>query len=152
MRISAQCQTILAAMSSLLSETPEKLVNIRVEPDAWTLKEILGHLVDSAANNHQRFVRLGFGDLRDFPGYDAESWVALQNYADFDWQALQALWKNYNALIAHLVSSLPESVGEHLWHSCDGPRSLKFLVEDYYHHMGVHAEHFARRRREIETC
>ncbi|WP_022661775.1 DinB family protein [Paucidesulfovibrio longus] len=152
MRISPQCLNTVEEMWKLIQETPENLVDVRMAPDAWTLKEILGHLVDSAANNHQRFVRLGLGDLRDFPGYDAETWVALQGYADFDWEALAHLWLTYNELIAHVLQRLPEEAAGHLWHACDGPLSLEFLAEDYYAHMRLHLEHFARRRREIEVC
>lgn len=149
MQISPKSLNTLQEMWKLLRDTPGDATSVRIGPDAWTLKEIVGHLVDSATNNHQRFVRLGLGDLRDFPGYEAEVWVALQRYDAFDWEALVRLWKSYNDLIVHVINGLPEEAGNHCWHTCDGSFSLDYLVEDYYRHMRLHVEHFARRREDI---
>ena len=52
--------------------------------DKWSAKQIIGHLVDSAANNHQRFVRAQFSDDLVFPGYDQEEWVRVQRYERSD--------------------------------------------------------------------
>jgi hypothetical protein len=42
--------SVLAAFSEAESEE-------RPAPERWTKKEVVGHLIDSASNNHQRFVR-----------------------------------------------------------------------------------------------
>ena len=52
------------------------------EPGKWSPREIIGHLIDSASNNHQRFVRALFQDDLVFPGYDQDAWVAAQAYRD----------------------------------------------------------------------
>ena len=46
-------------------------------PGKWSPKQVIGHLIDSASNNHRRFVRANFVDDLIFPGYDQETWVAL---------------------------------------------------------------------------
>jgi hypothetical protein len=56
-------------------------VALKPAPDRWSKKEILGHLIDSAANNHQRFVRAQGTPRLEFPGYEQEFWVATQAYA-----------------------------------------------------------------------
>ncbi|MEF2146027.1 MAG: DinB family protein [Desulfovibrionaceae bacterium] len=152
MQISPQSLNVPQELWKLLRKTPSDATSVRIGPDAWTLKEIVGHLVDSASNNHQRFVRLGAGDLRDFPGYDPEVWVAQQKYDGLPWETLLHLWKSYNELLVHLIAFLPEEAGKNVWHSPDGPLSLEFLVEDYYRHMRLHIEHFARRCDEIGIC
>lgn len=61
-----------------------------------TIKQILGHLIDSASNNHQRMVRLQYSkDLLFFPDYrqDNDLWIALQDYQNEDWNNLIQLWK-----------------------------------------------------------
>ena len=71
-------QEVIGDFQKLIDETPQELVHVRLSSDAWTLTEIVGHLVDSASNNHQRFAWLRQGNLENFPAYDAESWVQAQ--------------------------------------------------------------------------
>jgi hypothetical protein len=76
-------------------------------PGKWSPREIVGHLVDSAANNHQRFVR---GQLQDdlvFLGYAQEDWVRVQDYAHAPWADLVALWRLYNLHLARVMESAP---------------------------------------------
>src|SRR5947209_7012625 len=68
----------------------------RAKPDAWSKKEILGHLIDSASNNHQRFVRAALQDELTGPGYDQEGCVRLQRYQEIQWSDLLAFWASYN--------------------------------------------------------
>src|SRR5581483_11097823 len=68
--------------------------------DKWSRKQILGHLIDSAANNHQRFIRMQLTpDLR-FPGYEQNDWVRLNHYAKRPWKELVTLWAAYNRHLA----------------------------------------------------
>src|SRR5437867_2017768 len=69
-------------------------------PSKWSKKEIIGHLIDSASNNHQRFVRVQLYDGLDLPGYEQERWVAVQDYQNAGWANLLVLWKSFNE---HLV-------------------------------------------------
>ena len=74
----------------------------------WSPREIIGHLIDSASNNHQRFVRAQFSDDLVFAGYEQEGWVRVQNYQGEDWAELVQLWKLYNQHILHLMSVMPD--------------------------------------------
>ena len=82
----------------------------RPAPGKWSAKEIVGHLVDSAANNHQRFVRAQFQDDLIFPGYAQDDWVAAQGYQDAPWDALLALWREYNLHLARVIERMPDEV------------------------------------------
>src|SRR3954470_3626060 len=100
-----------------VEESSERLLLISEEesaravaPGKWSPKEIIGHLIDSASNNHQRFVRAQFKDDLSFPGYEQEAWVSVQQYASEPWPQLIALWKNFNLHLAHLMSHVPEDV------------------------------------------
>jgi hypothetical protein len=105
----------------------------------WSRKQILGHLIDSASNNHQRFVRAQLAESLSFPEYEQEGWVQSQQYQHESWTDLVALWKSYNLHLAHIIANIPEeklnncvTVGD------DEPVTLRFLVEDYVRHLRHH--------------
>lgn len=133
-----------------MERTPEELAHVRLREGAWTLAEIVGHLIDSACNNHQRFVRLRFGDLESFPGYDAEPWISAQCYGAMDFCKLAQLWARFNEYLLELVLSTPQDALGNVWKTPDGDAALAFLMEDYYAHMHRHVEHYAERLAEVE--
>src|SRR5436853_69025 len=83
-------------LPGILSRIPEVESEQRPFPERWTKKEVIGHLIDSASNNHQRFVRGQIADGQDFPGYEQEKWVRLQEYQAARWGDLIDLWRAYN--------------------------------------------------------
>ena len=141
----------VAAFQELLDATPAGTEHVRISDDAWTLAEIVGHLIDSASNNHQRFARLRLGDLSQFPGYDAEPWVRAQGYDACDFSMLAGLWANYNALLLHLAEATPDEAKANAWATPDGPATLEFLVADYYRHLQDHTEHYRERLAEVQA-
>jgi len=84
MRDNQEFTDLVDGFYSLLEQTPPELVEKKKNPTSWSLKEIVGHLVDSASNNHQRFVRLQLGNLKVFPAYDNEGWIAVQRYNEYE--------------------------------------------------------------------
>ena len=82
----------------------------RPAPLKWSAREVIGHLIDSASNNHQRFVR---GQLQDdliFPGYAQDDWVRIGRYADAPWDDLVTLWRTFNLQIARVMEGTPEEI------------------------------------------
>jgi hypothetical protein len=113
--------------------------NRRENGEGWSVKEILGHLVDSASNNHQRLVRYVPNGTLAFPGYDQELSVLRAGYRTFDFDRLIALWYTYNHLLLHLIAAIPSgdlestiTVGER------PPVTIRQLVADYFSHMENH--------------
>lgn len=141
----------VAAFQSLLDRTPPGSVDVRIAPEAWTLSEITGHLIDSASNNHQRFARLRLGDLKGFPGYDTEGWVQAQDYAACDFGMLSRLWAAYNAFMLHLAETTPPEALHNAWAGPDGFNSLEFLVNDYFSHLLMHTGHYEKRLDEVQA-
>jgi hypothetical protein len=92
---------ILARFSEVESEQ-------RPAPERWTKKEVIGHLIDSASNNHQRFVRGQLASGQDFPGYEQEQWVRIQGYQSARWPDLIDLWRAYNAHLLHVAECMTE--------------------------------------------
>jgi len=119
-------------------------------PGKWSAKEIIGHLVDSASNNHQRFVRAVFQDDLVFTGYDQTHWVSVQHYQDAQWNELVTLWASFNRHLAHVMASVPQTARRHrhvrhnlhrlAWQPVEEhvPASLDYLMDDYVAHLHHH--------------
>ena len=107
-------------------------------PDKWSKKELLGHLIDSAANNHQRFIRLQMTREVTLPGYDQEGWVKANGYQQTSWSSVVTLWASYNSHLAAVIENIDPACAEHIWHHPDRDYKLKFLVDDYVIHMLHH--------------
>jgi hypothetical protein len=124
----------------------------RPAPGKWSRKEIIGHLVDSAANNHQRFVRAQMQDDLVFAGYAQDAWVRVQEYQSSNWLDLVELWRTYNLHIAHVMENTPEralktprarhSLHEIAWRTvpAEEPATLEYFMRDYVDHLRHHLE------------
>ena len=137
------------APSELRAEVDSALPRLRAVTDAqaaaprgdgkWVRKEILGHLIDSAANNQQRFVRAPFSDPFVWPGYDQNAWVSAHGYRDRPWAELVNLWAASNEQVAAAMRSVPP---DRLATSCvignDPAVTLEWLMHDYVRHLRHH--------------
>ena len=143
--------TIVSAKARL-SDISEAQSREKSSPDEWSAVEVLGHLIDSAANNHQRFVRAQFTDDLEFSGYEQEQWVNSQKYQDESWSEVIQLWSSYNLHLLHVVSVIPEDVLTRARspHTLDQiafklvdknePATLEYLIRDYLVHMRYHLD------------
>lgn len=108
-------------------------------PGKWSRKEIIGHLIDSASNNHQRFIRAQETSRLVFPPYEQNHWSASQHCNERPWADLVSLWHAYNGHLAHVIMWIPD---EHLAVPCvieeETPVTLEFLVIDYVRHLKHH--------------
>jgi len=110
-------------------------------PGKWSRRQILGHLIDSALNNDQRFVRGRSGGDLELPDYEQEAWVAAHGYAQRAWSELVALWVGLNEHLAHTIERIPT---DRLATACrigDGTsHSLEWIARDYPKHMRHHLQ------------
>ena len=129
--IAGSVEPLLTLVSEAQSTAPRL-------PGGWSCKELIAHLIDSASNNHQRFIRAAQQDSLDFPAYDQAANVIVQVPQQAPWSVLTALWANYNRYLAHIIARLP---AQKLDTVCrigrNDPVTLAFLVDDYI----VHLEH-----------
>lgn len=108
--------------------------------DKWSKKEILGHLCDSATNNHHRFIRIQFEEQPFVvTPYKQNDWVLIQDYQNTPTDDVIGFWTVINRQIARIISKIPE---EKLSYLCDigDNKFLTFaeLIEDYLRHTDHH--------------
>lgn len=131
-------------MSRLLERAGAELPRLKetAAPNgSWSRKQILGHLIDSAANNHQRFVRAQIEDELKTPGYAQEAWVATERFENREWIELVQFWLAYNRHLLHLMLHVPsEKLRSLVRIGGDGPVSLEFVMIDYVRHLKQHLE------------
>jgi len=123
---------------------------VRPAPGKWSPKEIVGHLIDSASNNHGRFVRAQLQDELIFEGYDQDAWVQVEAYQDRPWADLVRLWQAFNQHIAAVMhaagpQTLTQPRARHnldqlAWQSVDAtqPTTLEYFMKDYVGHLKHH--------------
>jgi len=134
-------KSLLAMATPRLLSITEADGSVRRAHDKWSRKEILGHLIDSAANNHQRFIRAQLGGEIKLPGYEQEAWVHAQDYANEPWDNLVQLWKSYNLHLYHVGTKIPsERLNSICFIGTDEPVTLEFLFTDYVRHVRHHLE------------
>jgi hypothetical protein len=119
---------------SICSDPRKKAAN-----GGWSIKEVLGHLLDSASNNHQRLLRYKKKDNLEFPGYDQEAFVTRANYKDFEFSTLLSLWYNHNKLLLHIYQNIRSDAVDSTF-SVGGrpPVTLEQLFINYFDHMENH--------------
>lgn len=136
-------------LTEILRTTPARLVDVSDEeasrnPDAgrWSKKQLLGHLIDSAGNNHQRFVRAQTERQTVFPTYEQESWVSVQSYGTEPWPDLVNLWLLYNRHLLHVIRQIPESAMDHPCAIGGQPAvPLQEVIDSYVDHLEHHLQH-----------
>jgi DinB family protein len=142
-------RTVDRAAERLLGYSDDE-ASQRPAPDKWSRKEIIGHLIDSASNNHGRFVRAQLQDTLVFPGYDQDAWVRLQQYQQQSWVELIQLWRAYNHLIANIMATahpealerprIAHNLNELAWKPVptSEPTTLAYFMRDYVGHLKHH--------------
>jgi hypothetical protein len=134
-----QLRTLVEATEPRLRQISEAESVLPALPGGWSRKQVLGHLIDSASNNHQRFVRALLQPSLDFPGYDQNGNVRVQAIQEAEWSLLVSLWSAYNRYLAHLIACIPASKLDTACRiGASEPVTLAFLVSDYLTHLSHH--------------
>jgi hypothetical protein len=131
----------------LLRTLPEATAAIRPGGDAtWSAKEELGHLIDSAANNHIRFVRALIEPEFRGPSYAQNDWVRIHRYQEMPWLTIVEFWLQYNDFLTTILARVPnEKLDTTCFVGSGEAVSLQFLMEDYVLHMQHHIDHLLGR-------
>ncbi len=128
---------IINVAADLLLEISDEEFSGKASPDKWSKKEILGHLIDSATNNHQRFIRVQFESNPEIV-YDQNKWNKFNFYQEMESVQIINFWTIYNRQLIEIIKRIPKEsmmkqvrVGESLL-------SLEFIIGDYVEHLEHH--------------
>jgi hypothetical protein len=121
----------LQALTEASAGRPEKT-------GKWCAKEVIGHLTDSAINNHARVMRLQIEAKPNLSGYEQMAWVSLQHYANREWVRVLEVWATLNEHFAWAVSHIDKAHLKNMGIVEGDELTLGFLIEDYIAHMEHH--------------
>lgn len=138
---------LLDTVPAELAELSDSTAALKPSPEKWSPKEELGHLLDSAANNHQRIVRALMEDQPAMPGYEQQRWVQAHVYQKREWRELIDTWMALNRQLLVVA----EWVADSAWtRTCtiagSEPVTLRFVLTDYVAHMAHHLAHIKEAR------
>lgn len=127
----------------LLSLDKESIVS-KFNSQNRSIKQIVGHMIDSASNNFHRIVHLQYNsNPLIFPNYSIngnnDRWIAIQNYQEEDWIVLIQLWKYSHLHLTHVIEYINPNKIDNIWlASSEEEVSLKDMVLDYSRHLNLH--------------
>lgn len=130
----------------------DRIASKKPDTNEWSLKEIIGHLVNSASNNHQRFVGLQTVGEMVFPEYQKHhlEWIGLERLNELEFSGLFLLWKQYNLLMAHIITNIDSTKLENYLVMPDKTVSLQVLVNDYVRHLKLHLNQFEETLKKVK--
>ena len=131
-------QEILNTIPARLRAIPANDFSKKPSPDKWSKKQIIGHLIDSATNNHHRFVRAQF-EHQPTILYAQNEWNKHGYYEQMEDNHLVSFWELYNHHLLELIKRIPPELLERSCTMADGTtRTIAWLFEDYVRHMEHH--------------
>jgi hypothetical protein len=145
--LSQSLKLLLETEVALLRHLTDATAATRPGGDStWSPKEELGHLIDSAANNHIRFVCALIQPEMRGPTYAQNEWVKVHQYQSMPWRMIVDFWYNYNSFLTPLLENVPENKLQTLCFISSGAGlTLRFLVDDYVLHIQHHIDHLLGR-------
>ena len=139
--VSEKIRELIAVAKPRLLEISPEIVCQKIDRDTWSKQEILGHLIDSTLNNHQRFVRGAQNVAGDFPTYNQDRWVQTQCHNERKWVDLVDLWVQCCFHLSWVIDCLPEGAFNNPCNiGKENPVPLRFIIEDYLRHLKHHIE------------
>jgi hypothetical protein len=142
--IRQELMALIDEWESKLQALSEEVITKRRNNQNRTIKQIVGHMVDSASNNTHRVVHLQYQpEPCQYPDYanlgNNDRWIAIQNYQDEDWSSLVQLWKYSNIHYLYVIQNINTDKLENIWISALNKKiSLRAMVLDYPRHFKLH--------------
>ncbi len=136
--------SLVGEWESKLKMLPTEMISERRNSQNRTIKQILGHLIDSASNNTHRYIHLQYqSSPLTFPNYASngnnDRWIAIQNYQEESWENLIQLWKYMNLHLVHVIQNIRDDKVDNLWIASEEQSvSLGEQVQYYLKHLQLH--------------
>lgn len=128
---------LIEIIPNLLYQIGEENLSYKTSVEKWSKKEIIGHLIDSATNNHQRFIRGQFENIPEI-SYDQNKWNEFSFYQAINAQQIISFWTSYNKQLLEIIKKIPNDSLTKEVKIKENILTLKFLITDYVEHLEHH--------------
>ena len=145
-KISDDILVLVNELEGILKDADKKLVETKTNSQNRTVKQIIGHLVDSASNNTHRIIHLQYQPTPlVFPDYANlgvnDKWIELQDYYNYNWDDLVQLTKYMNIHVANVIKHIDTTKLQNVWISAlKEPFTLEEMIVDYPVHFKIHLD------------
>jgi uncharacterized damage-inducible protein DinB len=142
--IREELSTLISDWENKLAALPERTITQRRNSQNRSIRQIVGHMVDSASNNTHRIIHMHYRQSPvNYPDYanlgNNERWIAIQNYQEEDWKELVSLWAAVNRHMVHLIGQVDQSKLDQYWISALKEKiTLRDMISDYPRHFKLH--------------
>lgn len=151
--LAQQIEELIKKFKNDFYDLDEELTTIKISQDKWSIKEIIGHLIDSASNNHQRFVRMKISEEISFPDYNNEEWLKAQHHQNMKFNELMNLFYFFNKLLIGIIEEVDDNQLTHKWKVTWFENkdfiTLEELMIHYVDHLKGHYHHMHERLNEL---
>jgi hypothetical protein len=143
-KVSQEILTLINEWEPILTALPDDTISLRRNSQDRTVKQIVGHIVDSASNNTHRIIHLQYQQTPlIFPNYatlgNNDRWIAIQDYQNEDWMTLVRLWMYSLLHIVHVIKNINPDKMNNEWISGPGEKvTLEVMVTDFPRHLRLH--------------
>jgi uncharacterized damage-inducible protein DinB len=143
-KICDELSTLISDWEVKFATLPERTITNRKNSQDRSIRQIVGHMVDSASNNAHRVIHMHYQKSPvNYPDYanlgNNDRWIAIQNYQEEDWQELVQLWASVNRHMVHLIRQVDESKLNQIWISALKERvTLRKMISDFPRHFKLH--------------
>jgi len=144
--ISSDTIKLINKLENILKNVDENIISTKTNNQNRTIKQIVGHLVDSASNNTHRIIHLQYQPIPlIFPDYANlgvnDKWIALQDYNNYNWDDLIQLMKYTNIHISNVIKNIDSSKLQNKWISAlEDQYTLEEMIVDYPLHFKIHLD------------
>ena len=145
-QICEELSALISKWEKILISQPEKTITDRINSQNRSIRQIVGHMVDSASNNIHRVIHMHYQSSPiKYPDYanlgNNDRWIAIQNYQEEDWNDLVGLWVSLNRHMVHLIKQVDVSKLDQYWISAlNEPVTLREMITDYPRHFKLHLD------------
>ncbi|MCC7052635.1 MAG: DinB family protein [Gemmatimonadaceae bacterium] len=137
---------IFDANYRVLREVPAALERHRYAPGKWSVREAVGHMVDTERVFAYRALRIARGDTTPLPGFDENQFVAHARYDDLPLEQTLGELMAVHAATILLFENMADEAWDRIGTASNHPigvRALAYIIAGHeLHHMNIFRERY----------
>ena len=134
---------------ALLGSISEEQANHRYAPDKWSIKELVGHVIDTERIFAYRALRFARNDRTPLPGYDQDDYIRGASFDDYSLADLASEFEHVRRANLSLFKHLDEDAWKRRGRANESEvsvRALAFIIAGHeLHHMAILRNRYLQR-------